>query len=85
MKLFSKFLFLSLALFATFALTSCGDDDDNTCSNCGAYTLSEAGFEIEIPALNVCVGDSDGAGGTFTQAQIDALTQSAEAAGASCN
>lgn len=85
MKLFSKFLFLSLALFATFALTSCGDDDESSCSNCGAYTLSEGGFEIDFPALNVCVGDDDGVGGTFTQAQIDALTASAEAGGASCN
>ena len=40
---------------------------------------------IPVPAVNVCVGDDDGAGGTITQEQIDESLEIARAAGANCN
>jgi len=90
MKNLSKLFFVALLFCTSFALTSCGGDDDSTCSDCPAYTLEEDDgmgntITIESDAAKVCVGDDDGAGGTFTQQQVDALTALAESAGVSCN
>jgi len=83
MKLLAKFLFLSLAMTATFALTSCGGDD--SCADCEAYTIEEGGITLDVPALKACEGDDNGSGGTITQAEIDEFIRLAEANGASCN
>jgi len=85
MKFLSKLLFLSLALCATFALASCGGDDDTTCANCTESEVNNGNLTLTLSAINNCVGDDNGAGGTFTQEDIDNLIASYEAGTGSCN
>lgn len=80
MKFLSKITVAVLAVGLVFGLSSCKDDDDS-CTTCDAITI--AGYEF--PETTICVGDDDGAGGTYTQEQIDSEVAAFELLGGNCD
>ncbi len=87
MQFLSKIFFVSSLLFF-ISFSSCSDDGEGNngdCTVCDAVDISEGGVVVQLPDLNICVGDDDGSGGTVTQELIDELVDTYLAVGGTCN